>query len=154
MNLLSRLCVLWGSEATFTNNESELKTRGPEHGRMQKKRTQNSFSTVNFSKTGPLYKCRSASFYRETNRLFTHWDCPRVKRIDTECARLILGCLQLGLHVIGTSWRHAANHDAFPGVNTCVCRVKTLNSLETPPSPSTSLHLKHILKLEDERIRS
>jgi hypothetical protein len=43
------------------------------------KEDQNYFSTVNFSKADPLYKCRSASFYTETNELFTYRDCPHVK---------------------------------------------------------------------------
>jgi hypothetical protein len=46
--------LLWGSEATFTNNEGEQKTRQPKLRRMQKKKTKNSFSTVNFSKADPL----------------------------------------------------------------------------------------------------
>jgi hypothetical protein len=61
------------------------------------------FSTVDFSKADPLYKCRSVSFYREAGGLFTFREHPRVKRIKTECARLSSGNLQLGLHVIGAS---------------------------------------------------
>jgi hypothetical protein len=58
-----------------------------------------SFLTVNFLKVNPLYKCRSVSFYRGGERTFTYRECPRVKRIKTECARLILGNIQLGLHI-------------------------------------------------------
>jgi hypothetical protein len=74
-----------------------------------KTRTQNQrqpkvpFSTVDFSKVDPLYKCRTVSFYREASGLFTFRGCPRMKRIETEDARLFLGGLQLGLHVIGAS---------------------------------------------------
>jgi hypothetical protein len=125
-----------------------------ENSNQYPRETKNSFLTVNFSKANPLYKCRSASFYREMNGLFTYRDCHHVKWINTKCARLILGGLHLGLYVIGASWRHAANHGAFPGINTCACRVKTLSFLETPPSPSLSSHLKHISKLKSECIRS
>jgi hypothetical protein len=69
---MGQACVLWGSEATFTINEREQKTREPKCRRMQKKKTKKSFSTVNFLKVDPLYKRRSASFYRETNKLFTY----------------------------------------------------------------------------------
>jgi hypothetical protein len=62
-----------------------------------------SFATVDFSKADPLYKRRSVSFYREAGGLFTFREHPRVKRIKTECARLSLGNLQLGLHVVGAS---------------------------------------------------
>jgi hypothetical protein len=81
-----------------------------------KTRTQNQiqpkvpFSTVDFSKVDSLYKCRSVSFYREASGLFTFWGCPRMKRNEKEDARLFLGGLQLGLHVIGASWRHACYH--------------------------------------------
>jgi hypothetical protein len=61
------------------------------------------FLTVDFSKVDPLYKCRSVSFYREVDGLFTFREHPCVKRIKTECARLSSGNLQLGLHVIGAS---------------------------------------------------
>jgi hypothetical protein len=61
------------------------------------------YSTVDFSKVDPLYKCRSVSFYREAGGLFTFREHPRVKRIRIECARLSSGNLQLGLHVIGAS---------------------------------------------------
>jgi hypothetical protein len=73
-----------------------------------------------------------------------------VKRIKTECARLILWSLQLGLHVIGAPWHHAANHDAFLVVSTCACREKTLSLFGDPPftqhilSPET--HAKAKLK--------
>jgi hypothetical protein len=56
---------------------------------------------VNFSKVDPLYKCRSVSFLKGGERAFYMSRISRVKRIKTECARLILGSLQLGLHVIG-----------------------------------------------------
>lgn len=69
---LSHRTMLWGSEANFTDNERELRIREPKLRRMQTKRTKNSLSIVNFSKSQPLYKCRSASFYRETNGLFTY----------------------------------------------------------------------------------
>jgi hypothetical protein len=61
------------------------------------------YTAVDFSKADPFYKCRSVSFYREANGLFTFREYPRVKRIKTECARLFLGNLQLGLHVIDAS---------------------------------------------------
>jgi hypothetical protein len=86
------------------------------------------YSTVDFSKVDPLYMCRSVSFYREADGLFTFREHPRVKRIKTECARLSSGNLQLGLHVIGASWCHAANRGAFPAFITCACRG------ESPPS--------------------
>jgi hypothetical protein len=88
---------------------------------------------VNFSKVDPLYERRSVSFYREASGIFTYRDYPRVKRIETECNRLILGNLQLGLHVIGAPWRHAANRVTFLVVSTCACREKTL-SFWRPPS--------------------
>jgi hypothetical protein len=66
-----------------------------------------------------------------------------MKRIEKEDARLFLGGLQLGLHVIGALWRYAANRDAFLVVITCACREKTFNLLETPLSPGTSRHVKH-----------
>jgi hypothetical protein len=114
-----------------------------------KTRTQNQrqpkvpFSTVDFSKVDPLYKCRSVSFYREASGLFTFWGCPRMNRIETEDARIFLGGLQWGLHVIGSSWRHAANRGAFLVAITCTCREKTFNLLETPLSPGASHHMKH-----------
>jgi hypothetical protein len=61
------------------------------------------FSTVDYSKVDPLYKCRSVSFYMEADGLFTFREHPCVKQIKTECARLSSGNLQLGLHVIGAS---------------------------------------------------
>jgi hypothetical protein len=86
-----------------TNNEWNLKLKNnnqkPKLKHKQKK-TESSFSIVNFSKVDPLYKCRSVSFYMEASRLFTCREYPRVKQIKTGCARLILGSLQLGLHVI------------------------------------------------------
>jgi hypothetical protein len=86
----------------FTNNERNLKAQEPKPKLRQKqKKTKISFSTVNFSKVDPLHKCRSVSFYREASGLFTFRECPHVKRIKTECARLFLGSLQLGLHIIG-----------------------------------------------------
>jgi hypothetical protein len=72
------------------------------------------------------------SFYREANELFTFREYPRVKRIKTECARLFPGNLQLGLHVIGASWCHAANRGAFLVVITCACREKPFDLLEIP----------------------
>jgi hypothetical protein len=39
------------------------------------------YSTVDFSKVDPLYKCRSVSFYKEANKLFTFREYPHVKRI-------------------------------------------------------------------------
>jgi hypothetical protein len=120
--------VLCSSEATSHKQWKEVTDSKPETLTNTQER-KNSFSTVNFSKVDPLYKCRSASFYREMNELFTYRDYPRVKWINTECARLILGGLHLGLHVIGASWRHTINHGAFPGMNTCACRVKTLSFL-------------------------
>jgi hypothetical protein len=86
----------------FTNNERNLKAQEPKPKLRQKqKKTKISFSTVNFSKVDPLHKCRSVSFYREASGLFTFREYPHVKRIKTECARLFLGSLQLGLHIIG-----------------------------------------------------
>jgi hypothetical protein len=55
-----------------------------------------------------------------------------VKWIKTECARIILGSLQLGLHVIGSPWRHAANHGALLVVSMCACQEKTLSLWRTP----------------------
>jgi hypothetical protein len=95
--------LLWGSELTFTNNERKLKAQEPKPKlKHKKKKTKSSFSTVNFSKVDLLYKCQSVSLYREASRLFTYRDYPHVKWIKTECARIILGSLQLGLHVIGS----------------------------------------------------
>jgi hypothetical protein len=95
------------------------------------------------------------SFYREADELFTFREHPRVKRIKTECARLFLRNLQLGLHVIDASWCHATNRSAFLVVITCACREKTFNLLEIPLSPGTFRHLKHgshsNLKLLDVR---
>jgi hypothetical protein len=132
------------AELPFTNNEGKLKSQESKPKlRHKRKKTKDTFSTVNFLKVDPLYKCRSVSFYREASRLFTYRDYPRVKRIETEYARLILGSLQLGLHVIRAPWRHAANHGAFLVVSTCACREKTLSFLETPLSPGTFFHPKH-----------
>jgi hypothetical protein len=39
------------------------------------------YSTVEFSKVDPLYMCRSVSFYREVDGLFTSRGYPRAKRI-------------------------------------------------------------------------
>jgi hypothetical protein len=75
----------------LTNNESKQLARN--HKLSNQRKTKNLLSTVNFSKAYPLYKCQSASFYRETNGLFTYRDRPRVKRIELECTRLILGHL-------------------------------------------------------------
>jgi hypothetical protein len=131
----------------FTNNGRNLKAQEPKPKlKYKQKKTKCSFSTVNFSNVDPLYKFRSVSFYMEVSRLFTYRDYPRVKRIETECARLILGSLQLGLHVIGTLWRRAANHDIFLIVSTCACRKKTLGFLETPLPPGALVHLKHMPK--------
>jgi hypothetical protein len=87
----------------FTNNErkTKLKNQNQNLNSNKQKGTKSTFLIVNFSKADPLYKCRSVSFYREANRLFTYREYPHVKRIKTECARLFLGSLQLGLHVIG-----------------------------------------------------
>jgi hypothetical protein len=51
------------------------------------------YATVDFSKVDPLYKCRSVTFYREADGLFTFQEYPHVKQIKTECARLLLGNL-------------------------------------------------------------
>jgi hypothetical protein len=78
----------------FTNNERKRKAQEPKPKLQHKqKKTKSSFSTVNFSKAGPFYKCRSVSFYSEASRLFTYRNYPRVKRINRECARLIFGSL-------------------------------------------------------------
>jgi hypothetical protein len=146
--------MLWCSEATPDEQWKETKDPRTKTQTNAKEEDQKLFLNREFLKSLSFYKCRSTSFYREMNELFTYRDCPRVKRIDTKCARLILEGLQLGLHVIDALWCHAVIHDAFPGVNTCACWVKTLNFLEMPPSPSPSLHLKHILELESECIKS
>jgi hypothetical protein len=132
--------VLWRYRAQTMRGNKSSRTKI----RIQNKGQQKAlYSTVDFSKDDPLYKCRSSPFYREANRLFTFREYPRVKRIKTECARLSLGNLQLGLHVIGASWCRAANRGAFLVVITCACREKTFNLLETPLSPGTFRHLKH-----------
>jgi hypothetical protein len=96
--------VLWGKpQPSHTNNERGLKLENQKPKCKAKGQTKASFSTVDFSKVDPLYKCRSVSFYREAGGLFTFREHPRVKRIKTECARLSSGNLQLGLHVIGAS---------------------------------------------------
>jgi hypothetical protein len=84
-------CVV--AKLPHTNNERKQKTRRLKLRRMHKWKTKSSFSTVNFSKADPLCKCWSASFYRETNKIFAYRDYPHVKRINIECARLILGSL-------------------------------------------------------------
>jgi hypothetical protein len=101
MKVCSHMPCCGLAKLPFTNNEGKLKAQEtkPEL-RHELEKTKSSFSTVNFSKGDPLYKCRSVSFYREASELFTYRDYPRVKQIETECARLILGSLQLGLHVI------------------------------------------------------
>jgi hypothetical protein len=105
----------------FTNNERNLKAQEPKPKlRHKQKKTKSSFSTVNFSKVYPLYKCRSVSFYRGGEWTFTYREYARVKRIKIEYARLFLGSLQLGLHVTGTPWRHVANRGAFFAIVTCV----------------------------------
>jgi hypothetical protein len=106
------------------------------------RRKPKAFLTVNFSKIDPLYKCRSVPFYREASGLFTYRDYPHVKWIKTECATLIFGSLQLGLHVIGAPWRHATNRGAFFAVSTCAYRENSF--LETSLSPGASFHLKHM----------
>jgi hypothetical protein len=95
--------LLWDSRSYRTqtmkcNKSSRTRTR-TQNKRLPKVPS----STVDFSKVDPLYKCWSVSFYREASGLFTFRGCPRMKRIETEYARLFLGGLQLGLHVIGTS---------------------------------------------------
>jgi hypothetical protein len=86
------------------NKSSRTKTRILNRGQPK-----TLYSTIDFSKVDPLYKCRSVSFYREANGLFTFQEYPHVKRIKTECARLFLGNLQLGLHV-------SALHDVTPQI--------------------------------------
>jgi hypothetical protein len=93
--------------------------------------------SIPFTSAGP------SPFIGETSGLFTYQECPRVKRIKTECARLFLGSLRLSLYVTGAPWRHAANRGAFLVITTCACREKTSNLLESPLSPGTSLNLKH-----------
>jgi hypothetical protein len=95
--------LLWGKpQLSFTNNEGKKGSKT--QTKMQNKgQPKASFSTVDFSKVDPLYKCQSVSFYREAGGLFTFREHPCVKRINTECARLSSGNLQLSLHVIGAS---------------------------------------------------
>jgi hypothetical protein len=96
--------LLWGKpQLSLTNNEEKTKALGLKAKMQNKGQPKAPFSTVDFSKVDPLYKCRSVSFYREAGGLFTFREHPRVKRINTECARLSSGNLQLGLHVIGAS---------------------------------------------------
>jgi hypothetical protein len=85
-----------------TNNEGKTKgSRNKTKTQTQLKRKPKlSFSTLSFLKVDPLYKCRSVSFYREVSGLLTYQEYRRVKWIKTECAWLVLGNLQLGLHVI------------------------------------------------------
>jgi hypothetical protein len=129
-----------------TNNEGKLKLKTKNQKpklKHKQKKTKSPFSIVNFSKVDPLYKCRSISFYREASGLFKCQEYPCVKRIKTGCARLILGSLQLGLHVIGTPCDVTPQIAApFPTVIMCVCREKTLNPLETTLSPGVSFLLK------------
>jgi hypothetical protein len=81
----------------FTNNERKLKTKESKPKlRLKQKKPKVLSQQWIFLKIDPLYKCRSVSFYREVGRLFSYRDYLRVKRIETECARLILGSLQLG----------------------------------------------------------
>jgi hypothetical protein len=80
------------------NKSSRTKTKTKDKGQPK-----GSFINSRFLKSDPLYKCQSVSIYREADKLFTFREYPRVKRIETECARLLLGNLQLGLHVIDAS---------------------------------------------------
>jgi hypothetical protein len=48
------------------NKSSRTKTKTQNQGQPKAL-----FSTVDFSKVDPLYKCRSVSFYREVDKLFT-----------------------------------------------------------------------------------
>jgi hypothetical protein len=86
------------AQAMRENLSSRTKTKTQDKGQPKAL-----YSTVDFSKVDPLYKCRSVSFYREAGGLLHFREHPRVKRIKTECARLSSGNLQLGLHVIGAS---------------------------------------------------
>jgi hypothetical protein len=88
----------YSTQTMRENKSSRTKTKTQDEGQPKAL-----FSTADFSKVDPLYKCRSVSFYREAGGLFTFREHPRVKRIKTECARLSSGNLQLGLHVIGAS---------------------------------------------------
>jgi hypothetical protein len=138
----------------FINNERKLRSQEPKPKlRLNQKKTKSSFSIVNFSKVDSLYKYRFVSFYREASRLFTYRYYPRMKQIETECARLIFGGLQLGLHIISALWHHAANHDAFLVVSTCTCREKTLSLFGDPPFAQYILSPKTHAKAKLRRIR-
>jgi hypothetical protein len=62
------------SQAMRENKSSRTKTQN-------KGQSKALFSTNDFSKVDPLYKCRSVSFYREVDGLFTSQGYPRAKRI-------------------------------------------------------------------------
>jgi hypothetical protein len=80
------------------NKSSRTKTKTQDKGQPKAL-----FSTVDFSKAVPFYKCRSSPFIgRRTD--FLHSENTLVRNgSKTEYARLYLGNLQLGLHVIGAS---------------------------------------------------
>jgi hypothetical protein len=130
------------AEATVHKQWWRTKAREPKPKHKTKDNQKALFSTVEFWKDDPLYKCRSSPFIGRRTDFFTFQEHPCVKRIKTECARLFLGSLQSGLHVIGASWCHAANCGAFLALNTCACREETFNLLEIPLSPVTFRHLK------------
>jgi hypothetical protein len=78
LNWYSLLPLLWGKpQLSHTNNERRQKL--PKTKMLNEGQTKASFSTEDFSKADPLYKCRSVSFYREAGGLFTFREHPRVK---------------------------------------------------------------------------
>jgi hypothetical protein len=74
--------LLWAiAEATEHKQWRGTKAREPKPKLKTKDNQKALFSTVEFWKDDPLYKCRSVSFYREADGLFTFRGYPRVKRI-------------------------------------------------------------------------
>jgi hypothetical protein len=64
--------VLWEKpQLSLTNNEGKTKAPRLKPKMQNRGQLKASFSTVDFSKVDPLYKCRFVSFYREAGGLFT-----------------------------------------------------------------------------------
>jgi hypothetical protein len=79
--------MLWDSEATFSQTMKEkLKAQETKPKlRCQQEKTKSYFSTVNFSKGDPLYKCQTISFYRGGDQTFY---MPRIPSCKTDQNRM------------------------------------------------------------------
>jgi hypothetical protein len=84
--------VFWGKpQLSHTNNVRELKLENQKPRCKAKGQTKASFSTVDFSKVDPLYKCWSVSFYREAGGLFYISRTPSCKTNQNRMCQAIFG---------------------------------------------------------------